>query len=40
MSNQNIEIILKNKIQELGEFLISICKNDIKKQDIKDSLID
>ena len=40
MSNTNIEILLKNKIKELGEFLISICENDIKKQDIKDALID
>ena len=36
----NIEILLKNKIQELGEFLLSICENETKKQDIKNALID
>ena len=38
-NNQNIEILLKNKIQDLGNFLLSIY-NDDKKQDIKDALID
>ena len=40
MSNTNIEILLKNKIKDLGEFLISICENDNKKKDIIDSLIE
>ena len=39
-SNTNIEILLKNKIKDLGEFLLSICENETKKQDIKDALID
>ena len=39
-SNTNIEILLKNKIKDLGEFLLSICNDDNKKQDIKDALID
>ena len=39
-SNTNIEILLKNKIKELGEFLLSICLDETKKQDIKDALID
>jgi hypothetical protein len=38
--NNNIEIILKDKINELGEFLLSICENDSKKKDIRDTLID
>ena len=38
--NNNIEIILKNKIQELGQFLISICDNEEKKQTIKETIID
>ena len=40
MSNTNIEILLKNKIKDLGEFLISICNDDNKKQNIIDSLIE
>jgi hypothetical protein len=32
--------LLKNKIKDLGEFLLSICNDDNKKQDIKDALID
>ena len=39
-SNTNIEILLKNKIKDLGEFLLSFCENETKKQDIKDALID
>ena len=39
-SNTNIEILLKDKVKQLGEFLISICENETKKQDIKDALID
>ena len=39
-SNTNVEILLKNKIKDLGEFLLSICQNETKKQDIKDALID
>lgn len=38
--SENIEIILKNKVKELGEYLISICENDTKKDDIKNALID
>ena len=38
-SKKNIEILLKEKIQELGEFLISICDNDDKKIEIKEALI-
>ena len=38
-TNTNIEIFLKQKIQELGHFLISICDNDDKINDIKDSII-
>jgi hypothetical protein len=37
---ENIETILKNKVKELGEYLISICENDNKKDDIKNALID
>ena len=40
MSNQNIEILLKDKIKQLGEFLISICNDNDKKQNIIDSLIE
>ena len=40
MNNQNIEILLKNKIKDLGEFLLSICENENKKKDINDALID
>ena len=39
-SNINIEILLKDKIKELGEFLLSICENETKKNHIKDTLID
>ena len=39
-SNTNIEILLKNKIKDLGEFLLSICKNENKKNEIKTALID
>ena len=38
-SNQNIEALLKQKIQELGHYLISICENENKVKDINDSLI-
>ena len=37
--NTNVETILKDKVKELGEFLITICNDESKKQDIKDSLI-
>jgi len=37
--NNNIEILLRNKIQDLGNFLISICNNETKKQEINDTLI-
>ena len=40
MSNQNIEILLKDKIKQLGEYLISICENETKKKDIIDALIE
>jgi hypothetical protein len=40
MNNQNIEILLKNKIKDLGEFLLSICNDIDKKKDINDALID
>ena len=40
MNNQNIEILLKDKIKQLGEFLISICNDNDKKQNINDSLIE
>ena len=33
MSNQNIERLLKNKIKELGEFLLSICNDNDKIYD-------
>ena len=39
-SNTNIEILLKNKIKDLGEFLLSICENENKKNEIKTALID
>ncbi len=39
-SNKNIEILLRQKIEELGHFLVSICDNENKKKEIKDSLID
>jgi len=38
--NNNIETILKQKIQDLGNYLISICEDENKKQDIRDSLIE
>ena len=38
--NNNIELILKDKIKEMGNFLITICENDTKKKDIIDTLID
>ena len=37
--NTNVETILKDKVKDLGEYLISICGDETKKQDIKDSLI-
>ena len=37
--NNNIEILLRNKIQDLGNFLISICNNETKKKEINDTLI-
>jgi hypothetical protein len=40
MSNNNIEIILKNKINELGEYLISNCNNTNKQNDIRTALTD
>lgn len=40
MNNNNVETILNNKVKELGEYLISICENDSKKQDIHNALID
>ena len=39
-SNNNIETLLKQKIQELGHYLVSICENENKKKDIKDALLD
>jgi len=39
-SNTNIEILLKNKIKDLAEFLLSICENENKKNEIKSALID
>jgi hypothetical protein len=39
MSN-HIEILLKQKVQKLGEFLISICDDNLKKQNIIDSIIE
>ena len=38
-SNTNIENILKDKVKELGEYLLTICNDNDKKQDIKDALI-
>ena len=35
----NIEILLRNKIQDLGNFLISICTNENMKKEINDTLI-
>jgi hypothetical protein len=40
MQNTNLEIMLKDKVKELGEFLIEICLDETKKRDIKDTLID
>ena len=37
--NNNIEILLRNKIQDLGNFLITICNNENKKKEINDTLI-
>ena len=39
-TNTNIELMLKNKVKELGEYLVSICEDETKKQNIKDTLID
>ena len=39
-SNNNIEILLKQKIHEMGQFLISICEDETKKKDIETSIID
>ena len=36
----NLEILLKDKVKQLGLFLISICDNETKKKDINDTLID
>jgi hypothetical protein len=38
-NNNNIEILLRNKIQDLGNFLLTICNNDTKKKEIQDTLI-
>ena len=38
-SKTNIENILKDKVKDLGEYLLTICVNETKKQDIKDALI-
>ena len=38
-NNNNIEILLRNKIQSLGNFLITICNNETKKQEINNTLI-
>ena len=38
-TNNNIEIILRNKIQSLANFLISICNNENKKNMIQDTMI-
>ena len=38
--NNQIEIILRDKIKDLGQFLISICDNEEKKQTIKETIID
>ena len=40
MENNNIEIILKNKIRELACFLISICDSEDNRKNIEDSLLD
>ena len=37
--NNTLEIILKDRVKTLGEFLISICQDEIKKKAIKDTLI-
>ena len=38
--NTNLEILLKDKIKELGNFLIEICTDQSKKNDIKETLIE
>ncbi len=38
--NTNIELLLKDKIKNFGEFLISICKDETKIKDINDAIID
>ena len=38
--NNNLDVLLKDKIKQLGEFLIEICTDDNKKKDINDSLIE
>ena len=38
--SDNIEILLKQKVKELGEFLISICDDEKKRIEIKESIIE
>ena len=38
--NTNVETIIKDKVKDLGNYLISICEDENKKQDIRDSLIE
>ena len=40
LENTQLEIMLKDKVKELGEFLIEICEDNDKKQNIIDTLID
>ena len=40
LENTQLELLLKDKVKELGEFLIEICEDDTKKQNIRDTLID
>jgi hypothetical protein len=40
MNSNNIDIILKSKINDLGHFLINNTENDTKKKEIQDALID
>ena len=39
-NNTNLELLLKDKIKNFGEFLISICQDETKIKDINNSIID
>ena len=40
LENTQLEIMLKDKVKDLGNYLIEICEDETKKQNIRDTLID